>query len=197
MISVDDAAGHLYSLTHTDSAQLLLSIMPVAMIVIDTRGRIQAFSKAAEDLFGYCEADLLGRNVNILMSQPHRARHDSYIARYLETGEKRIMGGPRLENARHADGHTFPIELTVGETHDEGAHLFLGFVRALSKPEFEQRQIGVMLAELAHTSRVSAMGALATAIAHVLLTEGLWSREFVGDFKDGRNLFVAGRTVDE
>lgn len=168
MASADDEPGHLFSITHSDHAQMLMSIVPVAMIVIDTGGIIRAFSKAAEETFGYGEAEVLGRNVAILMGKPHRARHDDYIARYLATGEKRIMGGPRLENARHADGHTFPMELTIGETWYEGAHFFVGFVRPLGKPEFEQRQIGAMLTELAHTSRVAAMGALATAIAHEL-----------------------------
>lgn len=168
MASSDDEPGHLFSITHSDHAQMLMSIVPVAMVVIDTRGIIQAFSKAAEDTFGYREAEVIGRNVSILMGKPQQARHDGYIARYLATGEKRIIGAPRLENARHADGHTFPMELTIGETVYEGAHFFVGFVRALGRPEFEQRQIGAMLTELAHSSRIAAMGALATAIAHEL-----------------------------
>lgn len=168
MDKADEESGQLFSMTHTEQARLVMALVPAAMVVIDDQGRIQAFGKFAEEMFGYAEADVIGRNVSMLMGSPHRARHDGYLRHYLETGEKRIMGAPRLENARHANGHTFPIELSVGETRFGDSRCFVGFIRELSKTEHNRREMRTMLAELSHASRISAMGALATAMAHEL-----------------------------
>src|SRR5205814_2359463 len=73
----------------------LLSILetaPDAIITIDERGIVQSFSAAAEKLFGYAAGEVIGHNVNKLMATPHRENHDAYIARYLRTAERRIIG---------------------------------------------------------------------------------------------------------
>src|SRR3546814_10934461 len=84
------------------------------MVVIDDRGLILSFSAAAERLFGYDEAELLGANVSILMPSPDRERHDGYIQRYLRTGEKRIIGIGRVVFGQRKDGSPFPLELSIG-----------------------------------------------------------------------------------
>jgi len=138
------------------------------MIVIDEDGLIQAFGKVAQRMFGYAEDEVIGRNVAMLMAAPHQDRHDSYLRHYLETGEKRIIGSSRLENARHADGHLFPVELSITEVYIDELRCFVGFLRDLAQSDGERRQVNTMLTDLAHASRVSAMGALATALAHEL-----------------------------
>jgi two-component system, LuxR family, sensor kinase FixL len=104
-----------------------------AIVLIDGRGRIEAFNPAAERLFGYSEADVLGRNVNLLMPQPYRGEHDGYLERHLATGETRIIGIGREVTGLRRDGTTFPLHLSVGETEVGGEKKFTGIIHDLSE----------------------------------------------------------------
>ena len=146
----------------------LIDTVPDAMIVIDTAGQILSFSKGAERMFGYSEADVLGENVSILMPSPDRERHDRYISRYLDTGERRIIGIGRVTTARARNGATFPIDLSVGEVDLGERKVFAGFIRDLTSSRQTEQQMHSLQAELAQVSRISAMGTLATSIAHEL-----------------------------
>lgn len=146
----------------------LIDTVPDAMIVIDTAGQILSFNKGAEQMFGYTEADLAGENISVLMPSPDRERHDGYLAHYLETGERRIIGIGRVSTARARDGATFPIDLSVGEVNLGEKRVFVGFIRDLTDSRQTEQQIHSLLADLAHVSRISAMGTLATSIAHEL-----------------------------
>jgi two-component system sensor kinase FixL len=148
--------------------QSILDTVPDAMIVIDTEGIIQSFSPAAEQLFGWTRDEVLGRNVNLLMPAEHAEAHDSYIQRYLTTGEARIIGCPRAVEARAKTGAGVPVQLYVGETDTAGAHFFTGFLQDLTERQASQRRLQAMQAELLHTSRLSALGEIAAALAHEL-----------------------------
>lgn len=158
------------SLARLSEAHLrsILSTVPDAMVVIDSHGIIQSFSSAAEQMFGYREADVLGENVSLLMPSPDRERHDRYMSRYMETGERRIIGIGRVTTARRRDGATFPIELSIGEARAGEERLFTGFIRDLTERQQTQRRLQDLQSELGHVSRVSAMGTLAAALAHEL-----------------------------
>src|SRR5690606_18402660 len=97
--------------------QSILDTIPDAMVVIDERGVMRSFSNAAERLFGYSAAEVIGQNVKMLMPSPYREAHDAYIDRYLRTGERRIIGVGRVVVGERKDGSTFPMELAVGEMH--------------------------------------------------------------------------------
>ncbi len=86
-----------------------------ATVVIEKDGTIVSFNSAAVRQFGYQEKEVIGQNVRILMPEPYRAGHDGYIHRYIETGEKRIIGVDRVVVGRRKDGSTFPMKLAVGE----------------------------------------------------------------------------------
>ena len=146
----------------------ILSTVPDAMVVIDDQGAIISFSAAAERLFGYRQAELLGVNVSRLMPSPDRERHDSYLARYLQTGEKRIIGIGRVVFGERKDGTTFPMELSIGETTEGAQRLFTGFVRDLTERQRTEERLESLQAELIHVSRVSAMGTMASTLAHEL-----------------------------
>lgn len=138
------------------------------MVVIDSQCIILSFSSAAEKMFGYAESELIGENVSVLMPSPDRERHDGYINRYLRTGDRRIIGIGRVTTARRRDGSTFPIELSIGEAVTPEGHVFTGFIRDLTETQQTERRLQDLQTELAHMSRVSAMGTLASALAHEL-----------------------------
>ena len=144
----------------------ILETVPDGMIVIDERGIIQSFSAAAERIFGYAAREVCGSNVSLLMPSPHRERHDDYIARYLRTGERRIVGIGRVVAGQRKDGSTFPMELAVGEVNQGGHRLFTGFVRDISERQRTRQRLQELQAELSHVSRVSEMGQMASALAH-------------------------------
>lgn len=148
--------------------QSILNTVPDAMVVIDEAGLIVSFSAAAERLFGYAEAEMVGTNVSRLMPPPDRERHDSYLHRYLSTGERRIIGIGRIVVARRADGSTFPMELSVGEAIGDEKRVFTGFIRDLTERQATEARVEQLQSELIHVARVSAMGTMASTLAHEL-----------------------------
>ena len=146
----------------------ILDTVPDAMVVIDEAGRIVSFSAAAEKMFGYGESELLGENVSTLMPSPDRERHDDYLRRYYETGKRKIIGIGRVTTARRRDGSIFPIDLHIGEAQLGKERVFTGFIHDLSERQETERQLHQLQSELAHVSRVTTMGTLATSIAHEL-----------------------------
>ena len=146
----------------------ILETVPDAMVVIDERGTIQSFSATAERLFGFAAGEVQGRNVSMLMPAPYRHEHDGYLARYLTTGERRIIGVGRVVVGQRKDGGTFPMELSVGEVAHEGKRQFIGFVRDLTQRQERERLLHEVQSELLHISRLSTMGEMASALAHEL-----------------------------
>ena len=146
----------------------ILDTLPDAIVVINESGAIQSFSPAAERLFDYTEAEIVGRNVSMLMPSPYREGHDGYLQRYRTTGERRIIGIGRVVVGLRKNGETFPMELEVGEFSAGGARFFTGFVRDLTEQQAANRRIEDLQAELLHASRLSVMGQMASAMAHEL-----------------------------
>ena len=146
----------------------ILDTVPDAMVVIDEHGVMQSFSTTAERLFGWRAEEVIGRNVSILMPQPYRDAHDGYLLRYLTTGERRIIGIGRVVVGERKDGSTFPMELSVGEMRSRAQRFFTGFVRDLSETQATERRLQDMQAELVHVSRLTALGEMASALAHEL-----------------------------
>ncbi len=154
--------------TRQSHLRSILDTVPDAMIVINGRGIIQFFSTAAERLFGYSEREAVGQNVSVLMPEPDRTRHDAYIARYRSTGERHIIGIGRIVTGKRRDGTTFPMHLSVGEMRSGGEPYFTGFVRDLTEHQQTQARLQELQSELVHISRLSAMGEMASALAHEL-----------------------------
>jgi len=137
----------------------ILDTVPEAMVVIDDKGTITSFSAAAERLFGFATSEAVGRNVRVLMPQPDRDAHDGYMSRYLDTGERRIIGYGRVVTGQKKDGTQFPMELAIGEARAAGRRIFTGFIRDLtSRHRIEE--------ELRQAHKMEAVGQLTGGIAH-------------------------------
>lgn len=146
----------------------ILATVPDAMVVIDERGTMHSFSHAAERLFGWSAAEAIGQNVKILMPSPYREAHDGYLARYMATGERRIIGIGRVVVGERRDGSTFPMELAVGEMTSGQERFFTGFVRDLTERQKTEARLQELQTELVHISRLTALGEMASALAHEL-----------------------------
>jgi PAS domain S-box-containing protein len=130
-----------------------------AIVTIRSDGAILSVNPAAERMFGYDAAELLGENVSILMPSPHREEHDRYLATYLETGEARILGIGREVEARRHDGTVFPVDLAVSELRLGDERLFMGTIRDLSERK-------LLEASLLQAQKMEAIGRLAGGVAH-------------------------------
>ena len=129
------------------------------IIVIDERGRIEAFNPAAERLFGYSEQEVLGQNVNILMPSPYHEEHDAYLDRYRSTGVRKIIGIGREVIGRRRDGTTFPLRLSVGETSLGGERKFTGILQDLTERVAIEHQ-------LREQTALARLGEMAAVLAH-------------------------------
>jgi two-component system sensor kinase FixL len=184
----------------------IVDTVPDAIVTIDERGIIDSFSPAAERLFGYSAAEAIGRNVKMLMPPFDRDRHDDHIARYLRTGERRIIGIGRIVVAKRKDGSTFPVELAVGEAVHEGRRTFTGFLRDISERQKAEQRLHELQDDLLRVSRLSAMSELASALAHELnqplaaiKNYGLAGRHLLHASADSRNRVgeILDRTVEQ
>ena len=148
--------------------QSILDTVPDAMIVIDEQGIMQYFSTAAERLFGHTSREAIGKNIKSLMPSPYRESHDGYLGRYRRTGERRIIGIGRVVVGERKDGSTFPMELAVGEMKSGNERFFTGFIRDLTERQKTEARLQELQSELVHISRLTAMGEMASTLAHEL-----------------------------
>ena len=144
----------------------ILDTSPDAILTIDEEGLVESFNAGATRLFGYAPAEIIGQNVKALMPSPYHEEHDGYLAHYKATGEKRIMGSARVVVGLRRDGTTFPIELSVGEVWIGQRRLFTGFVHDITEHQGAKLRLQELQSELLHVSRLSAMGQMASALAH-------------------------------
>ncbi len=139
-----------------------------AIITIDEKGTIEDFNQAAERMFGYGADEIVGRNISALMPEPFRSAHDGFIAQYLATGERRIIGIGREVEGLKRDGTKFPVHLTVSELRLSDRIIFTGMIEDISARVEAERRVQQLQNELIHVARLSAMGELASALAHEL-----------------------------
>ncbi len=127
-----------------ESAERLRAILDTAVegiITIDEHGLIESVNRAAEKIFGYSAAELIGQNVSLLMPSPHRERHDEYLRNYLRTGQAKIIGIGREVTGRRKNGSVFPMDLSVSEVRLADRRLFTGFIRDITERKRLEKEI--------------------------------------------------------
>ena len=143
--------------TETNKANVIVNSAIDPIITISGHGLIKSFNAAAERLFGYPAAEVLGKNVSILMPSPYREEHDSYMDRYWSTREQHIIGIVREGVGQRSDGTTFPILLSANEviTNDKNTTLFIGILRDLTaqKQAEEELHKSKQIAEAANIAK--------------------------------------------
>lgn len=151
------------------------------IITIDEHGTIESVNAAIERMFGYPAAEIVGRNVAELMPEPHRTKHNGYLARYLETGEKKIIGIGRELRGRRRDGNEFAMELGVTETHLDNRRFFTGLIRDITERKALENKLieasrkkDEFIATLAHELR-NPLGPIRNAVM-ILGKQGLDER---------------------
>jgi PAS domain S-box-containing protein len=170
--SFNDMAGSLQArqtAVQASEARLRAIVETAAdgIITINQRGIIEFVNPEAEHLFGYSRDELIGHNVSLLMPSPDREQHDRYLARYLRTGEARIIGIGRELTGRRKDGSEVPLFLSIGQFSLGGERLFTGILRDITeRKRADERQL-LMTAEIDHRAK----NLLASIQAMVVLTK--------------------------
>lgn len=189
MQGVDGKPAEDGSRDRESRAQAILAATVDAVLVIDERGTVETLNPAAERMFGYAAAEVMGQNVKVLMPEHYRREHDGYLANYLRTGQKKIIGIGREVVGQRKDGTVFPMDLAVSEARLGEGRAFVGVVRdiserkqaeealreshrrlekALAALQTKGEEIAVMSQQLWQAAKLASVGELAASIAHEL-----------------------------
>ncbi|MGK8939445.1 PAS domain S-box protein [Stutzerimonas stutzeri] len=142
-----------------------------AIIIIDARGIIETFNHAAEQIFGYSSAEVIGRNLSMLMPEPDRSAHDGYLEHYARRGTSRALEQNRELTALRRTGETFTIELRVSQISHHGECKFIGLVRDITERKRIERMKSELVSIVSHELRTpltSISGALGLIVGGAL-----------------------------
>ncbi len=146
--------------------ETLLDSAVDAIIIIDQEGTVQRFNSSAQLMFGYSAAEVVQKNIRMLMPEPARSRHDGYLARYSETGKAAIIGKGRDEHGLRKSGEIFPMRLSVGESRQGGEVYYVGIIHDLSQQRETETKLKELEMQLVHADRLLTLGELTAGIAH-------------------------------
>ncbi len=146
--------------------EAILNTAVTAIVTIDSDGTIDSVNSVTAAMFGYAAHELIGQNVKILMPEPFSSQHDGYIASYLRTGNRKIIGLGREVTARRKDGSTFPMHLAVSEFEANGERRFAGIISDRTERRAVQDALSEAERRLSHAQKMEAVGQLAGGIAH-------------------------------
>ena len=200
-------------MTEKDYLQTLIDTIIDAVITADEHGLITTFSVGAEKMFGYSADEIRGKNLSILMPEPYASKHDEYMQRYVQTGEKHIIGIGREALAKRKNGETFPVDLAVNEFFVDDVHVFLGLIRDITQRKEAEKQVRIlqkfeiastMAAGIAHDFRNILTPVLSYAELALADTQSEDLRHHLEEIKKGalhakdlvQNLLSFGRPMD-
>lgn len=111
----------------------VLRVTPDGVITITAEGIVENFNPGAERMFGYKAAEMIGKNVNLLMPEPYRSEHGGYLQRLEGSGGRRVLDLTREVVALRKDGTSFPAELTITSDTASGKKVYTGCIRDISE----------------------------------------------------------------
>lgn len=133
---------------YIEYVETVMDVVLDGLITIDAKGHIQSFNRAAERIFGYSAAEVIGKNVSVLMPKPYAQKHDYYLAKYQKTGERSVIGSVREIEATRKDGTTFPMELGVSQLKTLRGLMFVGTIRDISERKAAEKKIESYIRQL-------------------------------------------------
>jgi len=147
-----------------------------AIVTIDATGVVHSANPAVTRIFGYLAAEVIGRNLALLMPERIGAVHDNAVARYFSTGQQYVAWSGREVTARHKDGGEFPVELSLARWRaGDGGERITGLMRDVSEQrraeralQESDRRLRELQVEFLHIARLSEMGLMAATLAHEL-----------------------------
>ena len=151
-----------------DTAMLaaILNTAVDAIVTIDARGTIRHANRALQKMFGYIPSELIGKNVSCLMPEPDRSGHDSYLAKYQQTGRAAIIGIGRQVMGQHRDGTLIPIDLAVSEVCIGPRKMYTGIMRDMTERHQVESDLQTARQRLIQSERLAAIGQMMTGLAH-------------------------------
>lgn len=186
--ALNEASSQLYhqKTEIQDSSERLQAVfdnLVDGIITIDQTGLIASFSPAAERIFGYTPEEVLGCNVKMLMPNPHRDAHDSYLRNYQTTGIARIIGIGREVEGQRKDGSLFPMDLAIAEITHQGHSMYVGTVRDITERKQIERMKTEFVSTVSHELRTpltSISGALGLIVGGALGEIPAQAKQMIG-----------------
>jgi len=165
-----------------------------AFVTIDREQKVLFFNKAAEKIFGYSRDEVLGRDLDVIMSPKCSRDHHRAVARYIETGVPRRIGHHTQITALRKTGETFPADISFSISHADGALYFTAIVRDLTDTKALQERIN-------RAERLAALGRVVAEISHEiknpLMMIGGFARQLVNESRDEKSLKKLSIIVNE
>src|SRR5918992_3547426 len=112
-----------------------------AVVTITPDGIVRWFNRGAERIFGHSAEEIIGQPITLLMPERYRDLCVAGLHRYLRTGEARVVGGTTELVGLRKDGSEFPMEMSLGETHENGERLFTGVIRDVTARKEAERKL--------------------------------------------------------